>query len=111
MAMLGILNPDEDHKPLVEPKETGELIMDKIKGKTAYIHGDAEALAGYDIPTFIDGNLAQLERPVEEQDIVMILPDGEYKCKAEYCDIIGSSNCYLITLATEPSALKNSEEA
>lgn len=105
MGMLGIMNPKEDHAPLVTPKEVGELVMDKIKGRTAYIHGEAEGLAEYDIPTFIDGNLAQLELPTEQQDILMVLPSGEYKCKAEYFDEIGASNCYLITLTTEPSVV------
>ncbi len=105
MGWLGIMNPIEDHVPLTKPNEVGELIMDKIKGRTAYIHGEAENIAGYDIPTFIDGNLAQLELPIEQQDILLLLPSGEYKCKAEYCDELGSSNCYLITLATESSAL------
>ena len=98
MGMLGIMNPPEDFKPLVYPEKIGEFIKDKIKGRSVYIHDDAEELAGYDIPTFIDGNLGQLELPVEEQDILMVLPSGEYKCQSEYCDEIGSSNCYLITL-------------
>jgi len=105
MPMLGIMNPDEDHEPLVKPDEVGEFIMDKIKGRTAYIHGEAENIAGYDIPKFIDGNLAQLELPIDQQDILLLLPSGEYKCKAEYYDEIGLSNCYLITLITEPSVL------
>jgi hypothetical protein len=49
--------------------------------------------------------LAQLELPTEQQDILLLLPSGEYKCKAEYYDEIGASNCYLITLVTEPSVL------
>jgi hypothetical protein len=108
MAMLGLLNPKADHAPLIEPNKVGELIMDKIKGRKAYIHGEAEEIAGYDIPKMIDGNLAQLELPIEKQDILMLLPSGEYKCKAEYYDEIGASNCYLITLVTEPSVLKKS---
>lgn len=103
MGMLGIMNPIEDHAPLSIPNEVGEMIMDKIKGRTAYIHGEAESIAGFDIPTFIDGNLGQLDLPIGQQDILMLLPSGEYKCKAEYCDRLGSSDCYLITLITEPS--------
>jgi hypothetical protein len=63
-----------------------------IKGKTAYIHGNAEELAGYDIPAFIEGNLEQLD--AKEQDIVMILSDGEYNCKAE----LQSNGSYYLTL-------------
>lgn len=86
---------------IVKINNIGKLIKDNIKGKTAYIHGEAENIAGFDIPTFIDGNLGQLELPINEQDILMILPSGEYKCKSEYCDEIGNSNCYLITLIDE----------
>ena len=98
MPMLGIMNPEEDHSPLSLPDDIGELIIDELKGKNAYIHDDAEDLAGYDIPVFIDGNLGQLGLPFDQQDILMLLPSGNYQCKAEYCDRIGSSNCYLITL-------------
>ena len=106
MGMLGIMNPIEDHTMLVKPHETGELIIDDLKGKNAYIHGQAEEMAGYDIPTFIDGNLAQLELPLDKQDILLLLPSGQYKCKAEYYDEVGASNCYLITLVTEPSVFE-----
>lgn len=98
MPMLGIFNKEEDHQPLVIPKDVGEFIQDKTKGKTAYIHGDAEALAGFDIPTFIDGNLGQLDLPQNKQNILMLLPSGEYKCKAEFCTEAGATNSYLITL-------------
>lgn len=101
--MLGIFNSEEDHAPLSLPSDIGEIIQCKLKGRTAYIHGEAEDKAGYDIPTFIDGDMAQLDLPVNEQDILLMLPSGEYPCKAEYNDSIGSSDCYLITLKSEPS--------
>jgi hypothetical protein len=88
----------EEHAPLVIPEHISDFITDKVKGKTAYIHDDAEALARFDIPVFIDGNLGQLELPKEEQDILMLLPSGEYPCVSEYVDKSGSSNCYFITL-------------
>lgn len=81
-GFLGIMNNREEHNPLAIPKSTGELIQDKVKGRCAYIHDTAEELAGYDIPTFIDGNMGQLDLPIEDQDILMLLPSGEYKCKA-----------------------------
>lgn len=105
MSIFGLITQNADHSPLTLPNEIGDLIMDELKGRTAYIHGEAESISGFDIPTFIDGNLGQLELPIEEQDILLLLPSGEYKCKAEYYDEIGCSNCYLITLATEPSVL------
>jgi hypothetical protein len=88
----------ENKGVLVSVTDIGELIQDEIKGKTAYIHGDAQELAGFDIPVFFDGNLGQFELPKEEQDILMLLPSGEYPCVAEYSDEVFSSNCYLITL-------------
>ncbi len=110
MAMLGILNPKEDHKILVTPNKIGEFINDKIIGKTAYIHGIAEGLAGFDIPDFIDGNLGQLDLPFNQQDILMLLPSGEYKCKAEHCMERGATNSYLITLVSEPFALVKNQK-
>ena len=102
--MLGILNPKEDHAPIALPSEAGKIVQDLArKVKAVYIHGEAESKAGFDIPVFIDGNLSQLEKPIDEQEIIMILPDGEHLCKAEYYDEPGSSDCYLITLKTEPS--------
>ncbi|MFM2393159.1 MAG: hypothetical protein RLZZ546_1141 [Bacteroidota bacterium] len=99
MGMMGIFNSKEDHKPLATPTDIGEIIEDKTKGTGAYIHGDAEELAGFDIPSWIDGNLCQLDLPVEEQDIVMILPEGEFKCKAVLqTDKFGDYNKYYLTL-------------
>ena len=106
MAMMGIFHSKEDHKPLSVPVNAGEFIKDVVKGKGAYIHGEAEHLAGFDIITWIDGNLGQLDRPIEEQDILMILPGGEYPCKAEYCTEFGAQDKYLITLKTEPKVFK-----
>jgi len=100
MGMLGMFNPPEDHKPLITPENVGELIQSKIIGSGAYIHDDAEELAGYDIPTFIDGDLSQLDAPIEEQNILMLLPSGEYKCKSVLQEI-GDKNKYLITLKNE----------
>jgi hypothetical protein len=87
------------------PKDKGELITDIIKGSGAYIHGEAEKLAGFDIVSFIDGNTAQLDLPIDKQDILMMLPSGEYECKAEFYKQPGSKNKYLITLKDEPRVL------
>ena len=103
MGMLGIFNPPEDHAPLAIPNDLGELVEATLKGRTAYIHGQAENLACFDIPVFLDGDMAQLDLPVAEQDIVMILPAGEYKCKAVLNDGAngGDINVYYITLFNE----------
>lgn len=92
-------------QPLRNPKDKGELITDIVQDiyiHGAYIYGEAEKLAGYDYIYFIDGNTAQLDLPIDKQNILMLLPSGEYECKAELCK---KTNKYLITLKDEPSAL------
>lgn len=98
--MLGIF----DEKPadnLTTPTEVKELIRTKVKGRTAYIHAEAESLAGFDIPKFIDGDMGQLDLPIDKQDILMVLPSGEYPCIATYLEPNKNKwddNCYYITL-------------
>lgn len=57
----------------------------KLYGKTrnrllGVISGEAEEIAGNHIAVFVDGDLSQLDKPKEEQDIRMIVPRGEYEC-------------------------------
>jgi len=90
-----------NHDLLVSVDNIGTLSDYKTKGDGAYIHGDAEELANFDIPYFLDGDLEQLDLPVDEQDILMILPSGEYQCKSElsYKSMISNKiDKYLITL-------------
>jgi len=77
----------------------GKLINLPI-GKGAYIHDDAEELAEFDIPCFLDGDYGQLDLPIEEQDILMMLPSGNYQCKSElsYKSMINKDEYYLLTL-------------
>lgn len=91
----GILGFFTDAEPLVKPNKNECPIQDKVKGDGCYIHGDAEKLAGFDIPYFIDGNFGQLDLPVEEQDILLLLPSGEYKCKAELVNELNRMNYYI----------------
>jgi hypothetical protein len=65
---------------LVMPDDKGETIQTETKYNRAYIHGDAEDLAGFDIPFLIDGDIGQLDLDIAEQDILMLLPSGEYPC-------------------------------
>lgn len=67
----------------------GDLLItpfeDDIDGEEdefIYIDGEAESLASFDLPYFFSGDMAQLKRPVEKQDIIMVLPSGEYPIKA-----------------------------
>ena len=91
-------------EPLVFPKEGEEFEFfkgTKPKSDSIYIHGEAEDLAGYDIPIFLSGSMDMLNVPIEEQDIVMVLPDSEHKCKATInAGITGES--YYLTLYDEP---------
>lgn len=89
-----------DAIPLITPNEIGELNnTGEVKGDRAYIHHDAEDIAGFDIPMFIDGDLRQLDLSHAEQDILMLLPSGEYACKAEIQDgNVIDGNAYYITL-------------
>ena len=69
--------------PLSNIPDKGELINDgKQKYNSSYIHGKAEQLAGGDIPKFIDGDLLELDKPIDQQYILMVLPSGEYECIA-----------------------------
>ena len=43
----------------------------------AYIHGEAQDLAGFDIPCYIDGDVMQLRQPLDKQQIEMLLPHGK----------------------------------
>jgi len=95
-APYGFLSPMG--KPLVIPEVLEEVIPSEVKGHCAYIHGDAEVLAGFDLPIFLDGEQAQLDAPEAEQDILMMLPSGNYPCIATYTDEVGNTDCYLITL-------------
>jgi len=89
----GVFASAEESEPLVYPANIGSLIQKKVKGDHAYIHDDAEQLAGFDIPMFIDGDFSQLDQPEAVQDILMLLPSGEYKCVAEVIN-----NGYYLTL-------------
>ena len=91
-------------EPLVFPKEGEEFEFfkdTKPKSNGVYIHGEAESLAGYDIPIFLSGSMDMLNVPVEEQDIVMVLPNGEHKCKATI-NVGTISESYYLTLYNEP---------
>lgn len=68
-----------ESEPLVFPKDAKGLENAKeMYPAEAYIDGEAEKLAGFDIPFFIDGDLRQLDSP--SADILLLLPSGEYKC-------------------------------
>ena len=54
----------------------------KTKGVKAYIHGEAETIAGYDIPIMFDGDMEQLDVSENLQAIVMYIDDVQYRIKA-----------------------------
>lgn len=87
----------ESRTPLVIPKDLSTFKFSETKAKVAYIHGKAEELAGFDIPIFLDGDIAQLDLPINEQDIKMLLPDGEYYITATYQEEL-CDTCYYLQL-------------
>lgn len=86
---------------LVIPEDLGELDQ-KVSphGKQAYLKGKAEKLAGFDLPVFLDGTIAMLDAPIEEQDILLLLPGGNWPLVATYQDNKNrwDSHCYYLTL-------------
>ncbi len=88
----------ETGKPLVDPEDNGKTFGD-ARLKDSFIQGEAEFLAGFDMPVFIDGDLSQLDMPEEEQRIIMVLPNGEYECVSRTVDEGGTEvNAYILTL-------------
>lgn len=81
-------------KPLVHPEDAGQTFGEAAL-KNAYIHGEAADLAQYDLPVFIDGDLSQLDKPTEEQDIRMLTDQGEYECEAHVNEEDGREVYYL----------------
>ena len=69
----------------------GQMVRNQFGMYYAYIHGEAEHLAGFDIADYIDGDILQLTEPIEQQDIEMLLPHGKririnayYSCCDDY---------------------------
>ena len=93
-------------KSLIEINGEKEIIpLLEVKAKGFYLHGDIEYLAGNDIPIILDGDLNNLNLPIEKQDIVVLLPSGEYKCKSTLQKGL-ESNVYYITLFNDYESLK-----
>ena len=84
----------ETGDPLVRPEDAGETFGDAGL-KNAYIHGEAADIAGYDLPVFIDGDLSQLDKPQEEQEIRMLTDQGEYECTSNINQEDGRDVYYL----------------
>lgn len=68
-------------KPLISLKRKPVLKEAKIKGKDAKIEGEAFKLAGFDLPCFYEGDIAELDK--KEPEILMVLPSGEYPIKVK----------------------------
>lgn len=94
-------------KPLKVPEDLGVVIsLEEKKARNFYIHGEAESLAGYDIPIILDGDMNNLNLPVEQQNILLLLPSGEYKCKATIeQDLVDKA--YYLTLVEDMESLKD----
>jgi len=95
-------------KPLVRPEDAGQTFGEAAL-KNAYIHGEAADLAGYDLPVFIDGDLTQLDKPVEEQNIRMLTDQGEYECEAHVNEEDGREVYYLTLKPFEDDPLDDED--
>lgn len=89
------------------PTEIGEITGElKNKGASAYIDGEAESLAGFDIPVILDGNIGQVDLPIEEQDIVMLIDGVAHKVVAILHKNWSNEPQYLFRLPTEDLSTK-----
>ncbi|MCF0158624.1 MAG: hypothetical protein HUJ83_08955 [Veillonella sp.] len=66
----------KDVRPLIMPSPECKLQDGALKGRDAYIVGEALVLAGFCLPCFFDGDITELDQP--DPDIMMVLPTGEY---------------------------------
>ena len=75
VVLEAVCNAPTPHTSIVD--EIG-VFQNKAGKWSGYIHGQAERLAGFDIPRFISGTL-----PDEEGEIpcVLVLPSGEHECR------------------------------
>ncbi len=101
-SKVRMLIAPENNPPLFLPPDMGELNLGDTIAKEARIDGDALDLAGFHVPKFIDGDMDQLDLPLKKQDIIMLLPHGEYKCQATLhlspSKYDSENDTYLITL-------------
>lgn len=94
-STLRFTTTDQNHgELLVQPQDAGQT-FGKQRLENAYIHGEAADIAGYDLPVFIDGDLTQLDKPKEEQEIRMLTPNGEYEIVSEVTNENGLEVYYL----------------
>lgn len=90
---------EESGKPLIVPEDLGEIVAGGVIGNRAYFHGELETLAGFDLPIFLDGDIKQLDMPHDRQNILVLLPSGEYPCIATLDELeIDAPGAYYITL-------------
>jgi len=94
-----MVNPEDNGKTFGEPQHTA-----------AYLRGEAQNVAGFDQPIFIDGDLTQLDRPEEEQEIRMILPQGEYECVARTEDNEGIPTYSIMLKSDEDEGMNLMEQ-
>jgi len=72
-ALLG-LHDQED--VVLSDSEKSPISIPPDMFLSAYIHGEAETLAEYDIPSYISGEISD----IPEQDCIMELDEHTYKC-------------------------------
>lgn len=100
----GHLTPDS--VPHITPPADSHLVGDEVVGRNALIVGKARELAGYDIPMFFAGDIAELDSPTPQ--ITMHLRSGEYPIAVT----MDANNNYLLDLNTKTptNSIQNSHE-
>lgn len=79
---MGSVDGANKYNPKPEECDLDVEASKDMEVKIAYIHGEAENKAGYDIPVFFGGDLRQMEQPLEEQSIQMFIGDKVFEMKA-----------------------------
>ena len=94
----------EHDYPLIKTKSPKVELSADLKHGNAYFYGEALNLTNkFETPFFLEGDMAQLTLPVQEQEIYLLLPSGMYRVKAESNDFHNAEfgGSYLITLMEE----------
>ena len=90
-------------------------VSDEVESKysSVYVHGEAEEVAGYDIPVFFNGDMEQILQPVGKQKIQMFIGNKVYFCKALPAEEYNSFDykaCYITLIKEEVEKFVSDEE-
>lgn len=86
------------------PYFTRNRVTGESKLTKCYIDGEAESIAGFDIPFMVNGDVGQLDLPEDQQQIFLMLPDREpikLVSRIHYCSWDGTPDAYYLQLPEE----------